>query len=98
MKERKDFKLVAIGWADAMSNESGWKTYDEAVEWVEDDDFVTHQVGWIIKETKEYILMADKFNEPSGGRPELIAGLFKIPKTWIRYREEIKLKIMKVKK
>ena len=93
MKTRKDFKLVAIGWADAMSNEGdSWHTYETAIEWAENDDFVTHQVGWIIKETKEYILICDKFNEPSGGRPELLGGLVKIPTTWIRYREEIKLK------
>ncbi len=85
------YKLVQIGWADAISNEDGWHNIEDAVKWAEDDNWIVHQVGWIIKETKDYILIANIFNEASAGRDETYSGLFKIPKPWILYKSEIKL-------
>jgi|TARA_Y100000310_G_C20675447_1_gene812773 hypothetical protein len=84
------YPLIMIGWADAISNENGWHTTEEAIEWVESDNWIVHQVGWVIKETKDYVFIANVYNEASGGREETWSGLFKIPKPWIQYRKKIK--------
>lgn len=85
----EDCRLVRIGWADAIENLDGWHTVDEAIEWADDDDWVVHQVGWILKSTDDYVLIANKYNDSSGGREESVGGLFKIPTPWIKYCIEI---------
>lgn len=79
--------LVKIGWSDAIENLDGWHSEKEAVEWAEEDDWIVHQVGWILKETDEYILFTNRYNSPSAGREGTYGGLFKIPKPWIKYRK-----------
>lgn len=82
-------KLIKIGWADAIENLHGWHTEKEALKWAENDNWIVHQVGWILKETDNYILFTSQYNEASGGRKKTYSGLFKIPKPWVIYKEEI---------
>lgn len=84
------YKLVKIGWADAIENLDGWHTEEEALKWAADDDWIVHQVGWVLKETNDYILLSNKYNEASGGRDSTYGGLFKIPKPWIKYCIDVK--------
>jgi hypothetical protein len=83
-------RLVRIGWADAIENLEGWHTEKEAMEWADDDNWIVHQVGWVLKETDDYILLSNKHNEASCGRDSSYGGLFKIPKPWIKYCIEVK--------
>jgi hypothetical protein len=79
------YKLVKIGWADAIENLEGWHTEEEAIEWADNDNWIVHQVGWILKDTEDYILFCNKCNEASAGRDNSLGGLFKIPRPWIKY-------------
>ena len=90
MLETGHCRLVRIGWADAIENLEGWHTEKEAMEWADEDDWIVHQVGWVLKETDDYILLSNKHNEASGGRDSTYGGLFKIPKPWIKYCIEVK--------
>jgi len=83
------YPLVKLGWADASEAADTWFTIDQALEWAQDDDWIVHQVGWILKETDDFLLLASRYNDPSGGREGTFAGVFKIPKPWIKYRIEI---------
>lgn len=53
-------KLIYIEWYDAMVNLSSWITQEEAIEWAENGEGLVKQVGWVIKETKSYILIASR--------------------------------------
>ena len=86
----KKYKLIYIEWEDAISN-SGWKYSDEALEWVEKETSVVKHTGWIIKETKEYILLASRMIDKSEFSGESLGQLQKIPKTWIRNRQVLKI-------
>ena len=86
----KKYKLVQIGWADAIENLHGWHTIKKALKWAKDDDWIVHHVGWILKETDDYILICNKRNSASAGRKTTYSGLFKIPKPWILYCKELK--------
>jgi len=77
------FQLVMIVWCDAFSA-PGWMTPDEAVAHVEATDWEVTEVGWILKETKEYILIAGQWNG------QMFGNFTKIPKTWIRKRAPLK--------
>ena len=92
----KEFRLVRIGWADAIENLDGWHTKKEALNWAKNDDWIVHQVGWILKETDDYILLSSKRNSASCGRDSTFGGLFKIPKPWIKYIIEIKAEAEKL--
>ena len=75
-----------IEWGDAISN-TGWMEKNDAIDWGENSDWIVKNVGWLLKETKEYILLAAKYSEGS----KEYGLLHKIPKTWIRERKEINL-------
>jgi len=87
-----DKKLFKIGWADAIENLNGWHNIDDAIKWAEDDDWIVHQIGWILNETEDYILFSSQYNGKSGGREQTFSGLFKIPKPWIKYKISIEPK------
>lgn len=63
------------------------------IEWAEGDDYYVRQTGFIIKETKRYLLLAGHYNitETGGEKFESLGQIIKIPKTWIRKRKEIKI-------
>ena len=88
----KNNQLVFIEWMDAIENLSGWHTEEEALEWADEDDWIVHQVGWIMKETEDYVLLCTRCNEARGERKANYGGLFKIPKPWIRYRVELSIR------
>lgn len=84
-----DQKLIYIQWCDAISNQQPWLSEDEAIEWADNNNWVNEQVGWVIKETEKYLLLAGERNlyvsESHYGH------ILKIPTTWILKRVELKI-------
>ena len=82
-------KLIYIEWQDAHAIDSGWKSDEEIEKFSTSEDFIVKQVGWIIKETKTYTIVAGSRVEPG----EFVAGgwgeVIKIPKSWIRKRIDL---------
>ncbi len=81
-------KLIYIEWADAVSNTT-WFDDEMAVEWADNTEWVVKQVGWVIKETKEYICIASRRKEEDTNTVAQWGQLEKIPKTWIRKRKNL---------
>jgi len=77
---------VYIIWNDAMSDIEGWRTIEDAIEWGGNVSCDVKQVGFIVDETEEYILLASKLNF------DIIQGLTKIPKKYITQRIDLNLK------
>ena len=75
-------------WCDALVNGEGWLDKAEILLWVETEQWVIRQVGYLLLETKEYIVLASKYN-PHEKTEDMYAELTKIPKTWIRKRRAI---------
>ena len=87
---KKKYKLICFEWSDTTSPvDNGWKTPEECIKWAEEDDYWVKQTGFIIKETKKYLLIASRFNTTfSAGREiETVGDITKIPTTWIRNRK-----------
>lgn len=85
------FKLIYIEWCDAISHTRGWMTKKEAFDWAKNEDWIVRQAGFLMEETKEYILLASRINpQPDTDDGYNTDGLFKIPKTWIRKRTLIR--------
>ena len=85
-------KLVYIEWADATSPVETWWSLERAVEWAEEDSFWIESIGWVLKETNKYILLAaNQSTTDTGCKIVEYCNFLKIPKTWIRKRKNIKL-------
>lgn len=83
-------KLVYLEWCDAISN-AAWFSRERAEEWAEYHHWWIHECGWIVKETREYLVFASGYNPESEFSDEQFVNLHKIPKTWIRKRRTIKI-------
>lgn len=79
--------LIYIEWCDAITNEASWLSKDEAIEWAETENWINQHVGFLIKETDKYLLIAgEKSKYMNGGS---YGHVTKIPKTWVIKREEL---------
>lgn len=90
MSKPKGFKLVYIQWCDAISKTSGWAGLSECLEWGDSNDWVIDEVGYLLKETKQYLLLANKVSHHSSDEP-LFDQVMKIPKTWIFKRKALSI-------
>lgn len=85
----KEMKLVYLEWEDAVAT-AEWMFHDELEQWTKDTKMTVQEVGWIIKETKEYIVMVGRLADYDGdGFTDKFGAIQKIPKTWIRNRVDL---------
>ena len=83
-------KLVYIEWEDAISRNQ-WMNKKEVNEWIKDGPWFVHSIGWIIKETDKFIILAGQHHPESNYTDELVGEVIRIPKGWIKKRKVIKL-------
>lgn len=77
------FKLNVIDWLDHSSfNRAKWRTFDEASDL---GPIGVHTVGWVIKETKEYLIVASTLTDD-----ETLMNEFCILKSCIKKRKVIR--------
>lgn len=82
----KKHKLVYVEWCDAVAN-TGWFSKEMALDWGKETHWIVRQCGWILEETKEYLLLGSRNQESL----EEWGNLQKIPKTWILKRKLLKV-------
>jgi hypothetical protein len=83
-------KFVYIRWVDACSHNSGWVTYEDAVKWADGTQYLAETSGWVIRENKRYILLAQQRGDWTLDDPTYqYANLMRIPKTWIKLRVDL---------
>jgi hypothetical protein len=85
------YQIIYIEWCDAIDAGMGWQTIKSAKKWAKTDEWIIRQVGWIIKETKKYIVICAKYNPQGENYHDEIGYCTKIPKTWIIKRKIVKL-------
>ena len=78
-------KQIYIKWVDAMASDPHWQTVEDAIDWGENVNCIVEEVGFIVDETEDYILLASKVNA------DMVSGLMKMPKKYITERIDIKL-------
>jgi hypothetical protein len=82
-------EIIYIEWCDAMSSTEAWTSESDAIEWAESNDWVNKQVGFVVKETDKFLLLAGEIGNIESSEPQL-GQLIKIPTTWILKRETLK--------
>ena len=81
--------LAYIEWNDAIYN-ANWFDIDQIEQWAERSHFLIKEVGWIIKETKDYILLGCGRKEEDDFTGEQWIGVHKIPKGWVKVKKRLK--------
>jgi hypothetical protein len=85
-------KLLYLEWADAVTATPHWRTKDEALDWADNEEnYLVKSFGWLLKETKGYILICDYWAGQTEDTEEQVDFIHRIPKTWIKKRKEIKI-------
>ena len=75
---------MMVTWCDAFSM-AEWLSLEEVFEEAEKKGWEVTEVGWLLRETKEYIVIASQLQ--TGGS---FGNITKVPKTWIRERVVLK--------
>ena len=78
-------RLAIVLWRDAFSMCS-WLSFEEALEEAHTQDWLVTEVGWILEETPEYILIASQFQH--GGS---WGNITKIPKQFCLKVQNLKV-------
>ena len=83
-------KLIYIEWCDAINDTPSWMSMSDAFQWADNEDWVIKQVGFLLKETEEYLLICSKINPHCHTEDEVrVDSLLKLPKTWVRKRIDL---------
>ncbi len=82
----ESWPLIYIRWVDAYDGSGGWTSLSDIDDWKQ-TDWEVDQVGWLYEETENYLILINLVAE----NVDSIGHRMKIPKPWIRHREEIKL-------
>lgn len=70
----KKYKAIYIEWIDSCATVPTWMSKEDALEWGNDsENFKIKQIGFIMKKTKNILLLASRIS------PEQVGGVFKIP-------------------
>ena len=79
-------KPVYKKWIDAMADDIGWKTTEDAVDWGENVNCIVEELGYVVDETNNYLLLASKVNG------DMVSGLMVVPKKYIIETIDLKIK------
>ena len=88
-------KPIYLEWCDAIADGLEWTDTELAKEWGEKSEWVVREMGWVIAETKEYIVIASVWKPEDELCNEQFKQLMKIPKTWIRKRVNLNIEVEK---
>lgn len=71
--------LVLVIWEDATSN-GGWKSADILDGWIAEEAWKIHSVGYLLRDTKEYVVLAASWSKVDGQ----YGNLTRIPRALVR--------------
>lgn len=81
-------KLIYVEWTDAIAN-ANWFDMDEAQRWAEISEWRVRDVGWLIKEDKNYLTIASSWKTEDEWTQEQVKLLHHIPKGMIKKKIDL---------
>ena len=81
-------KVVYLEWNDAFCN-TEWMSIDYMKEVVFDHDMIVRQAGFLVKETKKFVVFAGSWQPETKHSSAKFTNIHKIPKAWIRNRRNL---------
>ena len=87
---KKNIPVIYLEWCDAIADSQRWVSVEDAKKWGKNEDWIIKQVCFLLDETKEYLLLANRINPHLHTEDEIrVDGLLKLPKTWVRNRVDL---------
>lgn len=86
---KNPYQFTYIEWSDSISNDEAWVDIESATTWAGYDGGIIKQVGFIINETKDYLLLVSRICDHENKDDRMVRGLVKIPKTAILKRMKL---------
>lgn len=83
------FPLIYIEWCDASQSNTDWESLKEILRWAEEEHCIVTEVGFVLKETKEYLLITPQILDITDAEEQMIGGAMRIPTTWIKKRIDL---------
>ncbi len=74
--------VIVIKWLDAHEKEQQWDSMEDTLNWAEKSEWIVTQVGFILFENDEYILLSSQVTKPEE-HLQRVGNATKIPKGWI---------------
>lgn len=71
--------IVLVVWTDTISN-SGWKQAEDIDDWTKENTWLVHTVGYLIRETEEFVVIAASW----AMEEKQYGSLIKIPRAWAK--------------
>lgn len=59
--QRDPLPKVYVEWIDIVATDGGWHSAEELDEWIDTEPNVVHQIGFLYKETPEYVVLIDSY-------------------------------------
>lgn len=56
-----EYKIAIVTWVDIVATDTNWRDKEDAHEWADAELGIVNQVGYLIYQDIEYILLADSF-------------------------------------
>lgn len=53
--------LVYVEWIDIVATDGGWHSTDELEDWIQNEECVVRQVGFLYRQTDDYIVLVDSY-------------------------------------
>ncbi len=91
---KKNYKLIYIEWCDAIESNDGWQEIDVIKYWAETNEWIVKECGFLIDETKEYIIFASRIGDYHNNNTTKFGSINKIPTTWIKKRIDLSQQII----
>lgn len=74
-----DHPIVLVIWTDTITN-SGWQTAEKIDDWAKENTWLVHTVGYLIRETEEFVVIAASW----AMEEKQYGSLIKIPRAWAK--------------
>ena len=84
----RSYPLVYLEWQDAVAN-TEWFTEKQCLEWAKTAAFVVWEVGWVIDENENHIVLASRHSPQDDSYKALWGSVQYIPRTWIMRRVDL---------
>lgn len=81
--KKQSSQLVYVEWTDIVATDTGWRSREDLDSWIEGEEGLVHQTGFIYKETDTYIVLVDSYFDDT-----TIGAAIRIPKGVIKKIEK----------
>jgi hypothetical protein len=82
----QEYQPILIKWIDITATDGGWRTYDEMLEWSETQQDTVTQLGFIIYQDVNKLILTDSYFK----NENMIGYCVSIPKSNIIYIKELR--------